>query len=373
MEEFAPRPARRPLDRAFGRSSSRTGAGRRHYPGAITLTRDEARQGWEAAAPRGQGGRWAAGALLAAVAVGVVVLLATAPGSTPAGVAVEEHTATPTLAVQREVAPAPTLAPTAEEELRGPVRTGRGSFLPVRLSQDLWLCPGSVGVAAYGDPGAGRFYLPNHPAAPASDQPPTECWPTAEAAVAGGYLPAELPEGVEQIGDVYLAPASEELRATCQEAADTLDFTVPCPGLLPHLARTDPCGGQFAVVSGCVLAVDGQQAFVLALGGISPDPRAAGLAIAAVANGTVARETGLLACPALPRDGGGPPSPVEGELECADGPPWSPGFARSSPHVGAVLTRLVLDRTPVAVSLDEALGPVRLRVVAALEPVAPAP
>lgn len=328
------------------------------------------RQDWEAATPRGRGVRWAAGAVVLAIAVGVVVLVVAAPASRPAGVTVEEPTAVPTLAVDREVAPAPTLAPTAEEELRGPVRTDRGSFLPVRLSQDLWLCPGSAGVAAYGDPGAGRFYQPNHPAAPPSDQPPTECWPTAEAAVAGGYLAADPPAGVEQIGDVYLAPPSEDLRATCQEAADRLGFTVPCPGLLPHVPRSNPCGGQFAVVSGCVLDLDGPQAFVLALGGISRDPRAAGLAIVAVASGTVARETGLLACPDQSSNGAAA-APAEGEAECPDGPPWSPDLGGGSPHVGTVLTRLILDRTPIAVSLDETLGPVRLRVVEALDPVPP--
>ncbi len=313
--------------------------------------------------PRGR--LWA----LVGAAVGASLLVGVVLASTQPLLPAARETPTPTdrptlpIVVQPSNATVPTLAPTpaSGEDLRGAVPTGRGSFLPVRLG-DLRLCPGSIGVAAYGQPGAGgRFYLPNHPAQPAADVAPTECWPTAEQALDAGYLAAPLPDGVEQIGRVYLAPPSEELAATCQDAADALGFTVPCPGLLPHVTRANPCSGRYRQVVGCVF--EDQQAFVLTLPGVLPDPLASGLAIVALAGSSTHP---LLNCPATT------PPTTGGDAECPDDDPWNPGTEGTSPHAGSVLTRLQLDDgTQVAVSLDPSLGPVRVRVVDALQPVEP--
>ena len=156
---------------------------------------------------------------------------------------------------------------------RGPARRGpdRPRQLPAGAARRPAACPGSIGVAAYGQPGAGgRFYLPNHPAQPAADVAPTECWPTAEQALDAGYLAAPLPDGVEQIGRSTSCPRPRSWPRPARTPPTQLGFAVPCPGLLPHVPRVQPVRQPLAEVEGCVMDVDDQRAFVLMVGGRPP-------------------------------------------------------------------------------------------------------
>lgn len=79
-------------------------------------------------------------------------------------------------------------------------------------------------------------YPAGHPTQPPPDATPVACYQTGAQAANAGYAPAPPPAGVLEVGGVYLIPPSRGFRASCQRAADRLDFVVPCPGLLPTSA-----------------------------------------------------------------------------------------------------------------------------------------
>jgi hypothetical protein len=76
-------------------------------------------------------------------------------------------------------------------------------------------------------------YPAGHPAKPPATATAVACYRTAANAASAGYLPAPLPAGALEVGDVYLTPTSRGFRAHCQQAADRVGFALPCPGLLP--------------------------------------------------------------------------------------------------------------------------------------------
>lgn len=78
-------------------------------------------------------------------------------------------------------------------------------------------------------------YPAGHPAKPPAAATAVACYQTAAKATSAGYRPAPLPAGVLEVGGVYLTPTSPRFRAGCQQVADRLGFTVPCPGLLPTM------------------------------------------------------------------------------------------------------------------------------------------
>jgi len=91
-------------------------------------------------------------------------------------------------------------------------------------------CPPDWPVLAMSDQ---RSYPAGHPAKPPTAAAAVACYQTAAKATSAGYRPAPLPAGVLEVGGVYLTPTSPGFRAGCQQVADRLGFTVPCPGLLP--------------------------------------------------------------------------------------------------------------------------------------------
>jgi hypothetical protein len=103
---------------------------------------------------------------------------------------------------------------------------------PYRLGGG-YRCPLRRPVLAMSD---GRSYPPGHPARPPQDARAVACYQTPSEAAAASYPPARLPAGALEIGGVYLTPTDRAFRSRCQQAADRLGFTVPCPGLLPTSA-----------------------------------------------------------------------------------------------------------------------------------------
>jgi hypothetical protein len=116
---------------------------------------------------------------------------------------------------------------------------------PVSLGA-IWACPLLAPVPAFADH---HSYPPGHPAAPPSSIRPAACYPTTVQAAMAGYPPAPPPAGTLEVGGVYLTPTGTPFRRRCQQAADGLGLTVPCPALLPasspHAVLPNPCEQRF--------------------------------------------------------------------------------------------------------------------------------
>jgi hypothetical protein len=110
-----------------------------------------------------------------------------------------------------------------------PMPTSISTQAPYRLGGSVE-CPPAWPVLAVSNH---TSYPAGHPATPPATATPVACYQTPAKAAGAGYAPAPLPAGALEVGGVYLTPTSRGFRAHCQQVADRVGFTVPCPELLP--------------------------------------------------------------------------------------------------------------------------------------------
>lgn len=111
------------------------------------------------------------------------------------------------------------------------------------------------------------FFPPGHPRSPSDAVRPSRCFSSAEEARTSGYRRAPLPPGWEDLGGIFLAPATSYQSTRCRDAAGALGFPVPCPTLVPSWG--DDLGCPRAEPGGCVTS----GSFVMRGSFIVVDPR----------------------------------------------------------------------------------------------------
>lgn len=180
---------------------------------------------------------------------------------------------------------------------------------PVSLGA-IWACPLLAPVPAFTDH---HSYPPGHPAAPPSHTRPAACYPTTVRAAAAGYPPAPPPAGTLEVGGVYLTPTDGWFQRRCQQAADSLGFAVPCPGLLPatspHAVPPEPCDQQFPCLRGGAFLLE-HDGFVVPPGYVGAAGQAQGRLVVAAASraddpATVCEERPRLVATVTPHGMGG--------------------------------------------------------------------
>jgi hypothetical protein len=115
-----------------------------------------------------------------------------------------------------------------------PMRTAISTQAPYQLGGRME-CPPAWPVLAMSNH---TSYPAGHPTKPPATATALACYQTTAKAASAGYAPAPLPAGALEVGGVYLTPTSQRFQAHCQQIADRVGFTVPCPELLP----TSPAG-----------------------------------------------------------------------------------------------------------------------------------
>jgi hypothetical protein len=112
------------------------------------------------------------------------------------------------------------------EEVGAPSRPG---VPPERIGATGARCPDDHPIATL----SGLAYPPGHPDDPVIAPSPDRCFRSLEEANRAGYPTAEPPEGSQLIGDIYLVPTGDDLRADCLRAANETHISVACPLMLP--------------------------------------------------------------------------------------------------------------------------------------------